>query len=246
VNNNDLMDALSGIDPKYIDEAAFELHVTPVQTAKVKAFRTRKAVITTLSAAAVVLLMMTVTLPFVMRLNKSQSASEAAYDSAAADSAASESEAVESEATGGAAYDAAEEAAPAYEAEEAAEAPAYDAAENAADSAEPAASQATAEKSEAASKTEDAAAPVIGLGKAEYKDGILTVDISAELPSDAGELEYAITGPDGSGKEKTAAEGRLADIMTEGKPLTLDISHLELQEGTYTLSIGDESTEFTV
>ena len=112
MNSNDLMNALSGLDPKYIDEAAFELKDTPVKKDKVKAFRLKKALYIALPAAAVAFLTITVTLPFIMRLGSSDQASSPASDQAydAADTA----EAYDAEEA------AAEEPAPAYEAEEAA------------------------------------------------------------------------------------------------------------------------------
>ena len=59
-------------------------------------------------------------------------------------------------------------------------------------------------------------------------------------------MEYKITASDDSGNEKTYDEGTLGDILKEKDPLTLDISDLDLPEGTYTLSLGEESVEFKV
>lgn len=153
------MNALSGLDPKYIDEAAYELHesgapgaqaapgatitpgaqaatgaqgapVTPfapgAQTGQVTPFapvkktsnyRIMKYILVALPAAAVILLVVGVTLPMVMRMNKS--ASSTAPDSAAYESDAAAEYYEESPAA----------------AESAAEAPAYDseAAESAAE-----------------------------------------------------------------------------------------------------------------
>ena len=115
MNNNDLFNALSGLDPKFIDEAAFELHGAAPKTKeamiskiseKSKISRIKKVIFVSLPAVAVIFLTLAVTLPFLMRMNTNESASMATSDTAQ--------------------YEAAEEAAadtaPAYEAEEAAEA----------------------------------------------------------------------------------------------------------------------------
>ena len=134
MNNNDLLNALSGIDPKYIDEAALELHtaqkteshkddssvVTSIETADrtrlEKKIRTRRIVSIALPTAAVILFSLTLALPFIIRNGKSESSAPAASESAApmmSEEAASDS----------AYYDDAEalaDTAPAYESAEAA------------------------------------------------------------------------------------------------------------------------------
>ena len=226
------MNALGGLDPKYIDEAAFELHEGGIQagrmpgdraeTKKAGMSRIKKFVFVALPAAAVIVLSMTVTLPFLMRMNKSDSA---AYDSA-----------------------------PAYEAEDAAadSAPASKE-ENMAEAYEEAAGSADAYIPEAAEDTEDFAAAAESeaesfpsIEKAVFKDGILTVEINGVLPENADETEYIITATDDSGPEETIAEGKLKDILKSEDPLTLDLSELALSRGTYVLTLGGESTEFTV
>lgn len=107
MNGNDLLDALSGIDHKYIDEAAYELHDMPVRKKQGKVIRMNRTALIAIPAAAVILLTVSVALPSLLR-TKNESASYSASDSAATESAAP-------------AYDAAEE--PAYDA---AEAPAYE------------------------------------------------------------------------------------------------------------------------
>ena len=235
MNNNDLMDAMSGIDPKYIDEAAFELHGTPIRK-KAKTVDFRRTVFIVLPAVAVLLLTFSVTLPMVMRTNKSESASMPASDSAAYEAAGAAEEAAP-------AYDseapaAAEEAMPAEEPAAAEEAmPAYEA--------EEAADEAPMQESEAA-KSGLAEVVALGLEKATFSEGIITLEIKGSLPQDTHSISYSITGTDDNGSETTLAEGSLDDILKNRDPLTLDISHLELQTGTYTLSIGDETIEFEV
>ena len=258
MNSNDLMNALSGLDPKYIDEAAFELKDTPVKKNKVKAFRLKKALYIALPAAAVAFLTITVTLPFIMRLGSSDQASSPASDQAydAADTA----EAYDAEEA------AAEEPAPAYEAEEAAEAPAYEAEEAAAEGAAPAyeaeeaadaGSAFSAEEAvgiapanEAEKAAEDAKDAVAEssyhLDKAEYKEGMITLDITGELPSDIQNVKYSIIRTDEDDSGKPLAEGDMEDIITGYDPLILDLTKLELSKGTYMLTIGTESIEFTV
>lgn len=238
MNNNDLMDAMSGIDPKYIDEAAFELHGTPIRK-KAKTVDFRRTVFIVLPAVAVLLLTFSVTLPMVMRTNKSESASMPASDSTAYEAAGSAEEAAP-------AYDseapaAAEEAMPAEEPAAAEEAmPAYEAEE-----AEAAADEAPVQESEAA-KSGLAGVVALGLEKATFNEGIITLEIKGSLPQDTASIVYSITGTDDSGSETTFAEGSLDDILKNRDPLTLDISHLDLHPGTYTLSIGDETIEFEV
>lgn len=253
MNNNDLMNALSGLDPKYIDEAAFELHDTTEQKGKAKITRMRRVIFVTLPAVAAILLTFSVVLPAVMRLGTSDSASMPASDSAAYESAAEEA----AEDTGSAyeetgspedaesAYESekAAESEPMYEAEEAAESESMYEAEEAAEAYEDVASTADSDQS---MKWNEEAEKVFGFEKAVYAKGILTIEMSGTLPGNAKEMDYTITGTDADGSEKTYGEGTLGDILTEKEPLTLDISDLKLATGTYTLSVGDESIEFTV
>lgn len=250
MNNNDLMDAMSGIDPKYIDEAAFELHGTPIRK-KAKTVDFRRTVFIVLPAVAVLLLTFSVTLPMVMRTNKSESASMPASDSAAYEAAGAAEEAApayDSEAPAAAEEAmpaeepaAAEEAMPAEEPAAAEEAmPAYEAEE-----AEATADEAPVQESKAA-KSGLAGVVALGLEKATFSEGIITLEIKGSLPQDTASIVYSITGTDDNGSETTYAEGSLDDVLKSRDPLTLDISHLELHPGTYTLSIGDETIEFEV
>ncbi|MCR5093683.1 MAG: hypothetical protein K6B72_06905 [Lachnospiraceae bacterium] len=110
MNGNDLMNALSGIDPKYIDEAAFELHESPAPKKTSKIVRINRFALIAIPAAAALLLTVSVVLTR-MHVGKSEStsagtamtdaaypapeaASEAAYDadSEAAFDAASEAD----------------------------------------------------------------------------------------------------------------------------------------------------------
>ena len=132
MNNNELFDALSGIDPKYIDEAAFELrteensvaqhdNVVSAKDHKTNNRRTsniRRMVFIALPSVAAILLIVGVALPAVMRISNSESTTAPAY-SEAAEAPASEAAAEEPS------YDMAAEE-PSYN--EASEAPAPEAA----------------------------------------------------------------------------------------------------------------------
>ncbi len=235
MNGNDLMNALNGIDPKYIDEAAFELHEKKAS----KTVPFRRIMYVALPAAAALLLTATVLLSGLVRHNKNSASETAApvFDGAAADeapAAAAEAPAYEEE-------DFNEEAEAADEAPAAAEAPAYeDEALNIKD--DSTYSFAPAAESEQL-KTRGSA--LIGLEKADFENGILTVSTTGTIPENIGDLEYVITEGDGT-SGKTISEGILADIIQTTDPLTLDLSKLEPAPGEYTLTIADESISFTV
>lgn len=275
MNNNDLFNALSGLDPKFIDEAAFELHGAAPKTKeamiskiseKSKISRIKKVIFVSLPAVAVIFLTLAVTLPFLMRMNTNESASMATSDTARYEAAE------EAAADTAPAYEA-EEAAEAYEAEEAAgtyeESVGNAAAEPAAAAGEEAeygsadgmAAEATAgsgtgssaesaaDSSEAissAAKDDSVQKSASSLERASFKDGILTVEIRRTLPENAEEMKYSITAAEEGGSKKILAEGKLGDIIRGQDPLTLDISTLKLPEGTYSFNLGSESIDFSV
>ena len=260
MNNNDLFNALSGLDPKFIDEAAFELHGAPPKTKeamiskiseKSKISRIKKVIFVSLPAVAVIFLTLAVTLPFLMRMNTNESASMATSDTAQYEAAE------EAAADTAPAYEA-EEAAEAYEAEEAAgtyeESVGNAAAEPAAAAGEEAAEYGSADgmaadSSEAissAAKDDSVQKSASSLERASFKDGILTVEIRGTLPENAEEMKYSITAAEEGGSKKILAEGKLGDIIRGQDPLTLDISSLKLPEGTYSFNLGSESIDFSV
>lgn len=262
------MNALSGLDPKYIDEAAFELHDTKqkpgsVKPAKAKITNFRKGLLIALPAAAAAFLLIGVALalPALLKNGATQSASEAAAPAYEAEEAAAEAPASVAEAAAEPPMEAADAAAEApenvydtsgYEAE--AEAP-MEAAETAAEP-EPAQDAASINATEApkeagresAKAAEEAALSEegIGLTEADYHNGLLTVRISGSLPADLRNTDYTITGTAANGSEKSIDAGSLDQILVETDPLTLDLSDLNLSAGTYTLTIGEESIEFVV
>ncbi len=242
MNNNELFDALSGIDPKYIDEAAFELrteensvaqhdNVVSAKDHKINNRRTsniRRMVFIALPSVAAILLIVGVALPAVMRISNSESATAPAYNEAA-EAPAPEAAAEEPS------YDMAAEE-PAYDesagteampdaVSEAEEAPA--AAEDAV--AESATTSGAAEENEEAFNTYDGSESKknvkrgeealtlnkFTLEKAAYDNGILAIELAGVAPDRPEELEYSINRPDVKEPEKTVASGILADIMTE-------------------------------
>ena len=269
MNNNDLMNALSGLDQKYIDEAAYELHEMPDPGKSDKAVRKRtsmkRILYFTIPGVAAAILAVAVALPVVIRTVSSGYAPMAASDAAeypapeeAMDSAADNEAADSAEAQSG--YETADsaEAQSGYETADSAEAQGgYDTADSAeaqsgydtAESAgEPVYESAEAAKAEDGSSDQasESAAGVPGFEKATYDEGRLIIEMKGTLPDDADDLEYMILSVDDKGRETVCARGTLKDILTKRDPLTLDIEALDLSEGTYTITVGTESVEFTV
>ena len=246
MNGNDLLNALSGLDPNYIDEAAFELHGDPASKKRAKTAAIRKGFFVALPAVAAILLTVTVALPAIMRLGStssapasSDSAATAPMEEAASDSAATyEAEEPMSYGDTGA-YESASEADSAeYEAEAMAEPDMADSTSNAA-----AESAKTPESEDLnAAKTETAGTP--GFETATYENGILTIEVTSILPKDIADMDYVITQKSADGNDETIAEGTLRDIMVERYPLTLDLTGTDLPDGTYEFSIGEDTIEF--
>ncbi len=242
MNGNDLMDALSGLDHKYIDEAAFELHAVPVSTKKVHRFRVNRVLIIAMPIAAAVLLTVMVALPVLIRTGGHSTSTAPASDSVA----------YESE-VGDAAYDM-ESAAETSEPEAPAEYYEAETSEAPAASDESAYQEsATSDKTEAASEdtmTEAVNAAASAAEEAEpaavYDNGILRIDTELGMSVVADEVLYTITGTAQDGSVTTYADGALGDIITERDPLTLDLSDLDLPAGTYILTIDGLDIEFSI
>ena len=257
MNDQDLMNALSGLDPKYIDEAAYELKEMPDPGKSGKAVRKRtsmkRLLYFTIPGVAAAILAIAVALPVVIRTVSSGYAPMAASDAAeypapeeAMDSAADNDTAESAEAQSG--YETADsaEAQGEYDTADSAGAQSgYDTAESAG---EPIYESAEAAKAEDGSSDQasESAAGVPGLEKATYDEGRLIIEMKGTLPDDADDLEYMIISVDDKGRETVYARGTLKDILAKRDPLTLDIEALGLSEGTYTLTVGTESVEFTV
>ena len=85
MNGQDILDALSGIDPKYIEEAA-DTQNNLVDITSVKRRRSiRKTLYVVLPSVAAILLIVAVALPAVLRVSKSESATMAEAPAAAAE-----------------------------------------------------------------------------------------------------------------------------------------------------------------
>lgn len=250
MNGNDLMNALSGLDPKYIDEAAIELHGKPEKKKAVRQNNIRRFVLIALPTAAAVLLTLAVALPAIQRSSKSESATSAVYEAGSSDSAAeAPADAAPSYSDAEASYDAealyeSEAEAPSMADEAVGDASDYTMAEPS----EPVAvnESATVDAETIASASSSQKTVELDMQSAEYKDGILTITVLGTLPDDISDISYVITSTDKNGSLSTRSEGLLTEIITERDPLTLDITSLALPNGSYELTIGDEAVEFTI
>lgn len=256
MNQNDLMNALSGLDPKYIDEAAFELKEKEADTKKAKIISLKKGLFVAVPAAAAILLTATVLLSGLMRSNKS----DASY--APAESAA---ESVAEEAMPAADEEYAEEAADYTEeaeegsygevnAEDAApEAEASDSAGGASDTYGPGENAAEAPETFAPSNAltgdsakKDRGNDVINPVSASYEEGIVTVIIVGTLPEDFEETEYIITAKGDDASSIIISKGMIGDILESRDPLKLNVKDQNLAKGTYTLFLAGENIDFEV
>lgn len=230
-----LFDALSGIDEKYIEEAAFELNGSNDNKHNAKVVNFRKAVLIVLPSVAAVLLIVAVAIPALMRVSKSESAAMAPASEAASESASE----APSEATDDSSAADMEEPAAAESAEDEAiaMAPSTDSAETT--ESEEAASEDMTEAKNA--RNEDNAVMM-----ASYENGKVTIDQFGDLPEDISGLEYRICVSGADGDESVKTSGALSDIIESRTPLVLDITALSLDAGTYTIIIDNRSAEFTI
>ncbi len=256
MNADKLLNAISNIDAEFIDEAAYELGSAAVADTSAdekiisihKKQRIRKMIYIALPSVAAVLLILSVALPAMLRLGKSNTAATAEAPAAASE-AASEAVAEEPsyEATAEAeaaseepSYDAAAEA-PAYEAEP--EAPAVEAAGEAAES---------ADENKRDAKTSQSLNADLAMTdlSAEYKDGILTIDISDIRIDDLSTLRFTISRIDTPSHEGVIAEGPLSDLTDQtkitGDELILDLSDISLDPGNHRIDLGLFTAKFTV
>ncbi len=247
MNANDLLQSLSGIDPKYIDEAAYELHgkETPKVIAYDRKRRFRKYVAIALPSAAAALLFIGIAMSGVLSSSKSDSAGAVAEaPSAAAESAMSET----TESMGEAAEDMSDAAVtesmdeaamaeePAYE--EAAEvAPAPEGTINAEAAAEPAYEEAMHKE------------PWV-LKEADYDRGILIIRCGGTIPENLEDLTYRLTKLNVPAAEAKVSGGKLSAlsdrIEVEDNWIVMNLTGNEPERGSYRLTIGDLSVDFEV
>ncbi|MCR5474702.1 MAG: hypothetical protein K6F28_05800 [Lachnospiraceae bacterium] len=294
MTNKDLLDALSGIDSKYIDEAAFELHEADVvDITSARRTRLRKFIYIALPSVAAILLIVGVAFPAIMRVAKTDNAApaaeapaadyaaasdepvaesaEATTEEALADEApAAESEAAQSApamAENAAKTEAAAESAPAAEAEDTAagttlgsdstdkkQSLTYEGDVNTAGETGPAAREEAAMEVaeeaeempvEEAEENEDVEVYDYSIEEAVYKKGKLTLTISGSLPDDPSLVSCTIIKTDTKPVSSIYA-GTLSDLIVNTDPLTLDLTELELTEGSYRAVIGGPDIDFTI
>lgn len=265
MNANDIFTALTGIDEKYIDEAAYELHPGDITTGseegpagKVVDITSRrrvgKFVKIVLPSVAAIILIVAVALPAVLRVthNTSTSAMSESAAPAAADEAAAEAPAeAESPAAEAPAADNFEPIAEApsvatEEAEEASEDAAVAEAETAGEAAPEDNAYKSARGDEAQMLT---AGKGLAVAEADYNDGILTIEFDSDLPTGFADTPYRLTRSD-TGEGSLISEGVLSElsdhIETEDNRLIIDLTGGKLPTGTYRLSFGDTFAQFEV
>ena len=240
MNGKDIFDALSGIDPKYIDEAAYELSGeasgtsdTPAKVVDITKVnskrRIKRFVKVALPSVAAILLIVGVALPAILRVSKSSSS--------AMSDAAAPAPMAEAQATGAqeaAAEEPMAEAAAEAEADEAvAEAPAEAAETAEAPAAEEAAPEAAtydrdtmtpdeqlnfkrdeAKNTEATAEAEEAAPsePWV-IKEAQFDRNILVIRCGGSIPADITELPFTLERTDvPADKAKVAAGRKLSEL----------------------------------
>ncbi len=272
MSGNDIFNAISNIDPKYIDEAAYELHsqedtedsvsgssITDI-SAKRKTVRARRLIWVALPSVAAVLLILGVAIPAILRTGSTQPAATAeATSEASADNAEATAEAVD-------------EAAPAAEEEPSNEAAAEAVPEFAQENSEeemPAMSDepltagadsksesnkdrqtyttdVMEETAAAAAEAEEA----VPLPAAAYENGLLTIDTAELLHGPLDEAEYAIFDISQEQAAEPVAKGKLEDVTKQkeltDEPLVLDLTSLALKPGEYRIEMETGTAEFTV
>ncbi|MBO4374827.1 MAG: hypothetical protein J5829_06945 [Lachnospiraceae bacterium] len=259
MNGNDLMNALNGLDPKYIDEAAFELHEKEASEKRAKTIRFRRTLFVVIPAAAAILITMTTLLSSGVRRAKNESASFTPAADAAATGAAApvyEEEAASEEASDEApvfeeeAADAATEHS--YDAAGADEAVQFPVAGELAENFMPEA-QADEEKTPAApeaalnsEKKRESEDRRLRIESVSCENGTLTVKIKGTWPENVSDTVYIITGINDDGSEKICGKGTVEKLPKGQEPLNIDISGHGLEKGAYTLFILGEKTEFEI
>ncbi len=264
MSGNDIFNAISNIDPKYIDEAAYELHsqedtedsvsgnsITDIST-KRKTVRARRLIWVALPSVAAVLLILGVAIPAILSTVSTQPAATAeATSEAPADNAEAAAEAVD-------------EAAPAAEeveqavSEAAAEEPVADEAPAMSDETLTAGADSKSESNKdrqtyTTDVTEETAAAeeeAVPLPVAVYENGLLTIDTAELLHGPLDEAEYAIFDISEEQSAEPVAKGRLEDVTKQkeltDEPLVLDLTSLALKPGEYRIEMETGTAEFTV
>ena len=261
MNEKDLMNALSGIDEKYIDEAAYELHDKAAGDDRVVDITSKrrfgKFVKIVLPSVAAIILIVCVALPAVLRVSKSESAamsdSAPAVEDAAADAEApaydeaavpeSEPETAEAESASESTEEAASTSGAASETSNL-----YDATP-AEDSEEVMNIKPDREDADRKKATQEVL-EIPAVSEAEYDRNILVVRFDSELSDIFINAGYRLTRQDASGSGSLVSEGFLGElserISIDGRYLVVNFAEHPLETGKYRLSFGDTFAEFEV
>ncbi len=265
MKNSDLFNALSGIDSKYIDEAAYELHGKENVVDITSKSRIRRFVLVALPSVAAILLIVAVALPAVLRVSKSDSAATASEAPAAS---AAGSHSYNDTAMAESAEEAVAEAPAAAETEEAAPAatesadnaktndaqtlgpnadydttvePKYDTEE------EPLPAVETDNMEEAA---EEAPAEPLVIKEADYSRDILIFRCEADVPESVLEERYILRRTDVDASKSKVSEGKLSElsgsISLTDNYIVVNMMDKPLEKGKYRILIGDAEAEFEV
>ncbi len=260
MNANDIFTALTGIDEKYIDEAAYELHSgnsdagpeDQAQAGKVVDITSKrrigKFVKIVLPSVAAIILIVAFALPAVLRVTDNASTAPMSESAAPAEDESSAATA-EAPAAAGDNFE------PIAEAPAAATEEAEEASEDAAAAETETAGEAAPEEDNTynAARDDDSqmltAAKGLTISKADYKDGILTIEFDSDLPAGLADTPYRLTRSD-TGDGSPVSEGVLSElsdhIETEDNRLIIDLTGNEPAPGSYRIYLGDISAEFGV
>lgn len=241
MSGNDIFNAISNIDPKYIDEAAYELHsqedtedsvsgssITDI-SAKRKTVRARRLIWVALPSVAAVLLILGVAIPAILRTGSTQPAATA-------------------EATSEAPADNAEEPV-ADEAPAMPDEPLAAGADSKSESNKDRQTYTTDVTEETAAATAEAEEAVPS-PVAVYENGLLTIDTAELFHGPLDEAEYAIFDISEEQSAEPVAKGKLEDVTKQkeltDEPLVLDLTSLALKPGEYRIEMETGTAEFTV
>ena len=215
-----------------------------------------------LPSVAAIILIVAFALPAVLRVTDnastapmSESAAPAAADEAAAEAPAEDESSAATAEAPAAAIDNFEPIAeaPAAATEEASEDAAAAETETAGAETETVGEAAREDNSYKAKLDDDSqmltAAKGLTVSKADYKDGILTIEFDSDLPAGLADTPYRLTRSD-TGDGSPVSEGVLSElsdhIETEDNRLIIDLTGNEPAPGSYRIYLGDISAEFEV
>ena len=241
MSGNDIFNAISNIDPEYIDEAAYELHsredaensvsgssITDISSRR-RTLRTRKFIWVALPSVAAVLLILGVAVPAILRTGSTQPAATAEATSEAPAEAVPEF-----------AQENSEEEMPAMSDETLA------AGTDSNKDRQTYTVNAAGEIAEAEAEAEEA----VPSPAAVYENGMLIIDTAEFIHGPLDEVKYAIFDVNAPQSAEPVAKGSLKDITEQieltDDPLVLDLTSLALKPGKYRIEMETGTAEFTV